>query len=180
MSYSPWFIDWYCTQDQVFSQQDKKQLIGRIHRIPQQQTCIVYDLVLQDTADEALYAIASGKAEMMAALNGRKIYNLMHQSIGAIANPLAKVDHEEDVFTCGEPDMEDSFISAPRPHWKAAASKRKQEHQRMPQNHCHGAQSPPVMNPDPQEVDSFYDALETLELSPVDEPDIPVNLRQGK
>lgn len=152
-------------QDQVFSQQDKKQLIGRIHRIPQKQTCIVYDLVLQDTADEALYAIASGKAEMMAALNGRKIHNLMHQSIETISNPLADVDDEEYMLHNGEPEMEDLFISAPRSHWRIAAGKR----QRAVCSHRPGAESSPVVDPVSQEKDnSFYDALESLELPPRD------------
>lgn len=106
----------------MFSQQDKKQLIGRIHRFPQRLTCIVYDLVTRNTADEALYAIASGKAEMMAALNCHKIQGLMHESIGAATSPATDANEGEDGV---ELETETSFISAVRPSWKIAASKQK-------------------------------------------------------
>jgi hypothetical protein len=52
-------------QDQVFSDQEKKQLVGRIWRYPQQHVCIMYELILNNTCDEVLYNISQGKALMM-------------------------------------------------------------------------------------------------------------------
>lgn len=57
-------------QDQVFSQQDKRQLIGRIWRHPQERRCIIYDLIALETADVVLNHMARTKREMLDVFTG--------------------------------------------------------------------------------------------------------------
>jgi hypothetical protein len=52
-------------QDQVFSNQEKRQFMGRIWRYPQKHVCIMYELILDDTCDDVIFNISQGKALMM-------------------------------------------------------------------------------------------------------------------
>jgi septal ring-binding cell division protein DamX len=101
----------------VFSQQDKKQIIGRIHRLPQQHVCVVYDLVLKHTSDEALYAMACGKAEMMASLSGQTVEDIMHST--AYIEDVDDVEDDIDISM----DNHDPFVSQVRRKYRIASSK---------------------------------------------------------
>jgi hypothetical protein len=51
----------------VFSEQDKRQLRGRIWRHPQTRQCIIYDFVALQTGDVILNNIARLKKDMVEA-----------------------------------------------------------------------------------------------------------------
>ncbi|KAL6304101.1 hypothetical protein BKA93DRAFT_826085 [Sparassis latifolia] len=61
-------------EDQQFSEQDKRQIMGRIWRYPQDKICIIYDLVAINTADVALNSIARKKEEMLQIFASRAKY----------------------------------------------------------------------------------------------------------
>lgn len=108
----------------MFSQQDKKQIIGRIHRMPQLHPCIAYDLVLGSSSDETLYAMACEKAELMAALNGQTVRDIM-RNIGSVEEVPGETDEMMDYL---EYEMEaDSFLSQGRGTYRIAAAKARLE-----------------------------------------------------
>jgi hypothetical protein len=92
-------------QDQVFSAQEKRQLIGRIWRYPQKHVCIMYELILNNTCDSVLYEISQGKALMMETFidNGSPsaamIQSIFHQA--DIAEPIDIPACVESAFAIG-------------------------------------------------------------------------------
>ena len=58
-------------QDNNWSQQDNKQLTGRISRKGQERPTTRYELVVEGTADEVLSAMASGKGAMLESFTSR-------------------------------------------------------------------------------------------------------------
>lgn len=75
-------------QDNNWSQQDNKQLTGRISRKGQERPTTRYELVVEGTADEVLSAMASGKGAMLESFTSRN---------PNILKLLENDDHNNDV-----------------------------------------------------------------------------------
>jgi hypothetical protein len=100
----------------VFSDQEKQQVAGRIHRYPQPYPCFAYDLVLQDTSDEILYAMAQGKAAMMSSLEGSHVSSMLKDMFG---------DDDDDQQELIVDVEHDPFVSQASGRWKKRSSTRK-------------------------------------------------------
>ncbi|GBE84816.1 hypothetical protein SCP_0607960 [Sparassis crispa] len=91
--------------DPLFSEQDKRQLIGRIWRFPQSLVCVIYDFIALATTDVPLSGIARKKEEMLQVFAKRSEY------ADELLAALRGDDIDDDVNY--EPDVEEDEDEAP-------------------------------------------------------------------
>lgn len=90
--------------------------------MPQRHVCIAYDLVLGDSSDETLYAMACEKAEMMTALSGRTGQDIM-QNLSCIEDAHDSDEGADEISINHDKSERDLFISHSRAKYRKAATK---------------------------------------------------------